>query len=57
METSQENSQPVADGVNNMRFTQIRKRDGRLVPFNAQKIETAILKAGQATCEFDGTIA
>jgi len=57
METSQENSQPVADETNGMRFTQICKRDGRLVPFDARKIELAILKAGRATDEFDETIA
>jgi len=31
----------------------IRKRDGRIVPFDPQKITLAILKAGQATGEFD----
>ncbi len=31
----------------------IKKRDGRVVPFDPQKITTAILKAGQATGEFD----
>lgn len=34
------------------RWEQIRKRDGRLVPFDATKITRAILKAGQATGEF-----
>ena len=57
METSQENSQPVADETNDMRFIQIRKRDGRLVPFDARKIELAILKAARATDEFDEAIA
>jgi ribonucleoside-triphosphate reductase (formate) len=33
-------------------FSQIRKRDGRLVPFDAEKIAAAILKAGRATHEF-----
>ncbi len=33
-------------------FAQIRKRDGRLAPFRASKITTAILKAGRATGEF-----
>ena len=32
---------------------QIRKRDGRLLPFDAAKISAAILKAGRATGEFD----
>lgn len=33
--------------------TKIQKRDGRLVKFDADKIKQAILKAGQATGEFD----
>ena len=32
--------------------SRIQKRDGRLVPFDATKISTAILKAGRATGEF-----
>lgn len=52
MEISQKNTHPVTDSADNLRFTQIRKRDGRLVPFDAQKIESAILKAGRATGEF-----
>ena len=35
----------------------IRKRDGRLVKFNAEKITGAIAKAGAATGEFDAAIA
>ncbi len=35
----------------------IRKRDGRLVKFNTEKITNAIEKAGAATGEFDGAIA
>ena len=31
----------------------IRKRDGRLVPFDPEKITSAIAKAGNATGEFD----
>jgi len=38
-------------------FKKIRKRDGRIVKFNPQKITSAILKAGQATGEFDEKIA
>jgi len=38
-------------------FSQIRKRDGRLVPFDAHKIKTAILKAGHATGEFGDNVA
>ena len=37
--------------------TKIRKRDGRLVKFNAEKITSAIAKAGVATGEFDLTTA
>lgn len=33
-------------------FTHIRKRDGRVVPFDIEKIRKAILKAGRATGEF-----
>jgi ribonucleoside-triphosphate reductase len=33
-------------------FQTIEKRDGRVVPFDAERITTAILKAGQATGEF-----
>ncbi|MDI6776007.1 MAG: ribonucleoside triphosphate reductase [Syntrophales bacterium] len=33
--------------------TKIRKRDGRLVKFNAEKITNAIARAGMATGEFD----
>ncbi|MBU2055650.1 MAG: ribonucleoside triphosphate reductase [Proteobacteria bacterium] len=35
----------------------IKKRDGRLVKFNAEKITNAIAKAGAATGEFDGAAA
>jgi len=38
-------------------FTQICKRDGRLVPFNLKKITKAILNAGQATGEFSSDTA
>ena len=34
-------------------ITKIKKRDGRLVKFNAEKITNAIAKAGVATGEFD----
>ena len=34
-------------------FENIRKRDGRIVPFDAERITSAIAKAGQATGEFD----
>ena len=38
-------------------FTEIRKRDGRVVPFDAAKITAAILKAGRATGEYDEQVA
>jgi ribonucleoside-triphosphate reductase len=38
-------------------FTQIEKRDGSLVKFEAKKIESAICKAGQATGEFGYEVA
>ncbi len=34
-------------------FENIRKRDGRIAPFDAERITSAIAKAGQATGEFD----
>ncbi len=36
----------------NIFFTQIEKRDGRIVPFDASKITAALQKAGKATGEF-----
>lgn len=38
-------------------FKRIKKRDGRIVGFDAQKITDAIAKAGKATDEFDTEIA
>lgn len=38
-------------------FTKIKKRDGKVVPFDLQKIAVALEKAGKATCEFDGVVA
>ncbi len=38
-------------------FKRIRKRDNRIVKFDAQKITDAIAKAGKATGEFNGKIA
>ena len=38
-------------------FKRIRKRDNRIVKFDAQKITDAIAKAGKATGEFDEKIA
>ena len=51
---AQENTPVVA---NRMVTRQIRKRDGRLVPFDPAKITAAICKAGQATDELDEKIA
>ncbi len=36
----------------NIFFTQIEKRDGRVVPFDASKITAALFKAGKASNEF-----
>ena len=44
--------QPLLDNTDYVTFTQIKKRDQRLVPFDASKITIAILKAGRATGEF-----
>ena len=38
-------------------FKKIKKRDGRIAKFDAQKITDAIAKAGEATNEFDTEIA
>jgi ribonucleoside-triphosphate reductase len=38
-------------------FREIRKRDGRVVPFRIEKIVAALLKAGAATGEFDEGVA
>lgn len=38
-------------------FTEIEKRDGTIVPFEAGKITNAIAKAGRATGEFDEEVA
>jgi len=38
-------------------FTEIEKRDGTIVPFEAGKITKAIAKAGKATGEFDEKVA
>ena len=52
MQTLKDNNQQTFCDSANLRFVQIRKRDDRLVPFDAAKIESAILKAGHATGEF-----
>lgn len=57
MDTFEEKSQTAGNNAGGFRFTQICKRDGRLVPFDVRKIESAILKAGSATGEFDRSVA
>ena len=49
--------QTVDNPVKDTKFTQIRKRDGRLAVFDASKIKSAIFRAGRATEEFDESIA
>ena len=48
---------PVTRERSTTHFLAIRKRNGQQVPFDANKITAAILKAGQATGEFDEPIA
>ncbi len=38
-------------------FTRVRKRDGRVVPFDSRRIADAIARAGEATGEIDGETA
>jgi ribonucleoside-triphosphate reductase len=52
-----ENSIAVIPFSSSVAFNEIRKRNGDLVPFTAQKITDAILKAARATGEFDGSEA
>ena len=40
-------------GENVFMFEKIKKRDGRVVPFDSQKITSAIERAGKATGEFE----
>ncbi len=46
-------SQPVESQPATSLFRFIKKRNGSVIPFDAAKITTAILKAGRATGEFD----
>ncbi len=57
METSSENVHRTAPTGVQAPLAQIRKRDGRLVPFDVGKIESAILRAGRATGEFAEAVA
>ncbi|RLC27058.1 MAG: hypothetical protein DRH56_03585, partial [Deltaproteobacteria bacterium] len=34
-------------------FEQIKKRDGRIMPFDSSKITSAVARAGRATGEFE----
>ncbi len=52
MEVSSVDSGDRVDNSTPVVFSQIRKRNGRTVPFDAAKITHAILKAGRATGEF-----
>ena len=47
----------MAEQFLSRKITSIRKRDGSIVPFDGAKIYNAILKAGQATGEYDGAEA
>ncbi len=47
----------MADMFLSKKITSIRKRDGSIVPFDGAKIYNAIVKAGQATGEYDGAEA
>ena len=52
-----ENTKPENVQAPNVFLTQIEKRDGRKVPFDASKITAALLKAGRATGEFGEEVA
>ena len=47
----------MAEQFQSKKITNIRKRDGSIVPFAGIKIYNAILKAGQATGDYDGNEA
>jgi anaerobic ribonucleoside-triphosphate reductase len=47
----------IADAVAGCRPTQVIKRDGGLVGFDAEKIRSALVRAGAATREFGGETA
>lgn len=57
MEARSHEVHQMAQGTSGTAFTQIRKRDGSLVPFDASRITEAILKAGRATGEFSENTA
>ena len=39
------------------KIKKVQKREGEIVPFDQERITSAILKSGQATAEFNGKIA
>jgi ribonucleoside-triphosphate reductase len=47
----------VNSSVSENSFSKIRKRSGKIVAFEIDKIAAAINKAGEATGEFDGSVA
>ena len=47
----------MAEQFLSKKITSIRKRDGSIVPFTGDKIYNAVVKAGQATGEYDGAEA
>jgi len=57
MKAMPKQSKPPVNNGDSSQFTKIQKRDGRIVAFNAKRIEKAILKAGQATDQFGRKIA
>ena len=57
MKTYQAGEKKISSGNRNTFFTSIQKRDGRVVPFDMEKITKAIRKAGQATGEFTADTA
>ncbi|MBN1163937.1 MAG: ribonucleoside triphosphate reductase [Candidatus Krumholzibacteriota bacterium] len=54
--TGKENAVENGEKTNQV-ISQIRKRNGQVVPFNPEKITQAILKAGRATGEFSEEMA
>jgi ribonucleoside-triphosphate reductase len=57
MQSEPRQAEHTVSEIGNSHFTQIQKRDGRLVSFDACKIERALLEAGHATGEFGQDIA
>jgi ribonucleoside-triphosphate reductase len=55
--TSERGSRARGEKTEIRRFSHVRKRDGRLAPFDFTKIQAAIIKAGKATGEFQAETA